>query len=184
MAEYRRRKRPLNAPHHSENLQVSLLRMASGDACYCCDHHDRPRTRPLAQQFMDRAICRYLHLGLPLRQAGSSCSHEGGCGKKRGDDRVKVQSLISPLALWRGQRAAPPLDINEPDVQSTSQEVCNKPSPHMPSSLKRSSSRRIIFKVSASKKITSVIDSLRVRAIATPPRHYISADHHPHHGIR
>jgi hypothetical protein len=127
--------------------------------------------RPLAQQFMDRAICRYLHLGLPLRQAGSSCSHEGGCGKKRGDDRVKVQSLISPLALWRGQRAAPPRDINEPDVQSTSQEVCNKPSPHMPSSLKRSSSRRIIFKVSASKKITSVIDSLRVRAIATPPRH-------------
>ena len=108
MAEYRRRKRPLNAPHHSENLQVSLLRMASGDACYCCDHHDRPRTRPLAQQFMDRAICRYLHLGLPLRQAGSSCSDKGGCGKKRGDDRVKAQSLISPLAFRELQKHAPP----------------------------------------------------------------------------
>ena len=83
MAEYRRQKRPLYAPHHSENLQVSLLCMASGDACYCCDHHDRPRIRTLAQQFMERAIRRYLHLGLPLRQAGSPCSDEGGCCQKR-----------------------------------------------------------------------------------------------------
>ena len=33
---------------------------------------------------------------------------EGRCGKKRGDDRVKAQSLISPLAFRELQKHAPP----------------------------------------------------------------------------
>jgi hypothetical protein len=41
-----------------------------------------------------------------------------------------------------------------------------------------------MFWMNASKKITSVIDSLRVIAIATPPRRQVSVNHHLLFGAR